>query len=62
MKSIVITGANGFVGKNLKHDLNQTTDYEILEISRDTFIEERNNYLLKADCIVHLAGIHLLLL
>ena len=58
MKSIVITGANGFVGKNLKHDLNQTTDYEILEISRDTFIEERNSYLLKADCIVHLAGVN----
>lgn len=58
MKSIVITGANGFVGKNLKFDLKQTTDYQILEISRDTSIEDRNEYLAQADCIVHLAGVN----
>lgn len=58
MKSIVITGSNGFVGKNLKVDLQQTTDYQILEISRDTSIEDRNEYLTKADCIVHLAGVN----
>lgn len=58
MKSIAITGSNGFVGKNLKYDLKQTTDYQILEISSNTSIEERNKYLIKADCIVHLAGVN----
>ncbi|GGI03688.1 polysaccharide biosynthesis C-terminal domain-containing protein [Mammaliicoccus vitulinus] len=58
MKSIVITGSNGFVGKNFKFDLKQTTDYQILEISRDTSIEDRNEYLTKADCIVHFAGVN----
>ncbi|MEB7715537.1 polysaccharide biosynthesis C-terminal domain-containing protein [Staphylococcus equorum] len=58
MKTIVITGANGFVGKNLKNDLKQTTDYKIIEIVRETSIEERKKYLKIGDCIVHLAGIN----
>ncbi|WP_323703213.1 NAD-dependent epimerase/dehydratase family protein [Mammaliicoccus sp. Dog046] len=58
MKTIVITGANGFVGKNLKYDLMQTTDYQILEVSRETSVEDRNKYLMSSDCIVHLAGVN----
>ncbi|MCI2774231.1 NAD-dependent epimerase/dehydratase family protein [Staphylococcus petrasii] len=55
---IVITGANGFVGKNLKEDLKATTDNEILEVNRQTSSEDLKKYLLEADSVVHLAGIN----
>lgn len=40
---IVITGSNGFVGKNLKADLKATTDNDILEINRQTDAEDVKN-------------------
>ena len=46
---IVITGSNGFVGKNLKEDLKATTDNEILEVNRQTSSEDLKKYLLEAD-------------
>jgi UDP-2-acetamido-2,6-beta-L-arabino-hexul-4-ose reductase len=55
---IVITGSNGFVGKNLKADLKATTDNDILEINRQTDAEDVKKYLLEADSVVHLAGIN----
>ena len=55
---IVITGSNGFVGKNLKEDLKATTDNEILEVNRQTTAEDMKTYLLEADSVVHLAGIN----
>lgn len=55
---IVITGSNGFVGKNLKEDLKATTDDEILEVNRQTSSEDLKKYLSEADSVVHLAGIN----
>ncbi|MGS0654556.1 polysaccharide biosynthesis C-terminal domain-containing protein [Staphylococcus arlettae] len=55
---IVITGSNGFVGKNLKEDLKATTDYEIFEVHRQTSSDELKQYLLVADSVVHLAGVN----
>ncbi len=56
--NIVITGAKGFVGKNLKADLTSTTDYDIFEVHRQTKEEELESALLKADFVVHLAGVN----
>ncbi|WP_251352567.1 NAD-dependent epimerase/dehydratase family protein, partial [Staphylococcus aureus] len=56
--NIVITGANGFVGKNLKADLSSTTDHHIYEIHRQTDEEDLEKALLKADFVVHLAGVN----
>lgn len=53
--NIVITGAKGFVGKNLKADLTSTTDHHIFEVHRQTKEEELEAALLKADFVVHLA-------
>lgn len=58
MLNIVITGANGFVGKNLKADLSSTTDHHIYEIHRQTDEEDLEKALLKADFVVHLAGVN----
>lgn len=55
MKSIAITGANGFVGKNLVQNLRQFS-YAIYEITRSTPIAERDAYLKHADFIVYLAA------
>lgn len=56
--NIVITGAKGFVGKNLKADLTSTTDHHIFEVHRQTKEEELESALLKADFVVHLAGVN----
>lgn len=56
--NIVITGANGFVGKNLKEDLKATTDDVITEITRQTTEENMKETLMNADFVVHLAGVN----
>lgn len=58
MKTVVITGANGFVGKNLVSDLEATTNYNLLKITRDTDEQTKKKYLLQADSLVHLAGVN----
>ena len=55
--NIVITGAKG-LWKNLKADLTSTTDYHIFEVHRQTKEEELESALLKADFVVHLAGVN----
>jgi len=56
--NIVITGANGFVGKNLYEELARDASNTINRITRETTIEERAAMLKEADFIFHLAGIN----
>lgn len=58
MKKIVVTGSNGFVGKNLVQELKYSEDLEILEINRFTNNETKIDYLKNADFIIHLAGVN----
>ncbi len=65
---VLVTGAKGFVGKNLVAALNAVKDGkdktrnlvidEIFETDIDTSNEELENYAAKADFIFHLAGIN----
>lgn len=56
--SIVVTGANGFIGKNLVAHL-QATGYEnIVSITRDTTDEQLKSALASATFVFHLAGIN----
>ena len=55
---VVITGANGFVGKNLYYDLKATTDYELLTVTQETSSHDRAQAFRIADVIVHLAGVN----
>ena len=55
---ILITGANGFIGKNLVAKLNENKDSELILIDRENSKEDLQNGLLNADFIVHLAGIN----
>lgn len=55
---VLITGANGFIGKNLVAKLNELKKYELILIDKDNTKEELKNALLEVDFIFHLAGIN----
>ncbi len=55
-KNILITGANGFIGKNLVKALSIDNNYIILTFTRDNTEQELFELLNKTDYIVHLAG------
>ena len=67
--NVLITGANGFVGKNLTQRLFTIQDLrdrtrpalqieEILLCTRETSAETLKDYSKKADFVVHLAGVN----
>src|SRR5690554_2228266 len=55
---ILITGANGFIGKNLVSELKNKNKYSILEFTRDTPIEKLEEYCKEVDFVYHLAGVN----
>lgn len=55
---VLITGANGFIGKNLKQRLAERPDVELLLISRDSSRAEFEDSISKADFVFHIAGIN----
>lgn len=55
---ILITGANGFIGKNLIAYLKYLGGYEILEYDLKSTIEELDQYTRKCDFVFHLAGVN----
>ena len=55
---ILVTGAKGFIGRNLVERLKILKEYEVIEIDRDNSNEELEKAVLKADFIFHLAGIN----
>lgn len=58
MKTVLVTGAGGFIGKNLCASLGQDEDIEILRFERDSTREELKEYLSRAEFVFHLAGIN----
>ncbi|UZT80391.1 capsular polysaccharide biosynthesis protein CapF [Ectopseudomonas chengduensis] len=55
---VLITGANGFVGKNLIVHLKERQDVEILTFGRSDDLEALAARVAKADFIFHLAGVN----
>ena len=53
---ILVTGANGFIGKNLIVHLNERTDMEVLKYIRGDSLDKLNSLVAKADMVIHLAG------
>lgn len=58
MKKILVTGSNGFVGKNTVVALREAKKYEVLTIDRSNTEEELKEATLNSDFIVHLAGVN----
>lgn len=54
MKTVLITGANGFIGKNLIATLNN--EVEILRYDTENTLEDLREFVKKADFVFHLAG------
>ncbi len=57
MNTILVTGSEGFIGKNLVSRLKQHGEYEILTFDKDSSTP-LNSLVEKADFIFHLAGVN----
>jgi len=55
---VLITGANGFVGKNLGLHLEEREDIEVLRFTRQNVLSDLPGLIGQADCVVHLAGVN----
>lgn len=55
---VLVTGANGFIAKNLISVLKELDNYELIEIDRENTTKDLNRALDEAEFIFHLAGIN----
>jgi UDP-2-acetamido-2,6-beta-L-arabino-hexul-4-ose reductase len=55
---ILVTGANGFVGKNLIAELNNKGYNDIIEVTRETDCSLLEKYTNECDFVFHLAGVN----
>lgn len=55
---ILVTGANGFIGKNLIAELQVVTDHEVLSYDKDTDPNLLDSYCAEAEFVFHLAGVN----
>ncbi len=56
--NVLVTGANGFIGRNLVSWLGRQEDVRVLAFDIDNTDQEFNRWLVEADFIVHLAGVN----
>ncbi|GAB2496023.1 UDP-2-acetamido-2,6-beta-L-arabino-hexul-4-ose reductase [Arenimonas alkanexedens] len=55
---ILLTGAEGFIGKNLRVALSEQPAYEVLAVTRSTSVAEFLDAVRQADAVIHLAGVN----
>lgn len=55
---ILITGANGFIGRNLATHLEQDEHYQLFRFTREQTREQLDEWLGQVDVIFHLAGVN----
>ncbi|MBF39160.1 UDP-2-acetamido-2,6-beta-L-arabino-hexul-4-ose reductase [Idiomarina sp. UBA4520] len=55
---LLITGANGFVGKNLTAHIDEMEGIEYVKFTKDHKVSELNELLKGVDCVIHLAGVN----
>lgn len=58
MKKVLITGANGFVGKNLQLHLAERKDVQVLCFTRENDVAQLPSLLQEVDFVFHLAGVN----
>ncbi|MBE0369252.1 UDP-2-acetamido-2,6-beta-L-arabino-hexul-4-ose reductase [Pseudoalteromonas aurantia] len=56
--NVLVTGADGFVGKNLIISLKRNSDIEIVRYTRNNTLDELTSFVDSADFIFHLAGVN----
>lgn len=57
-QKILVTGSEGFIGKNLCLFLSEKKEIEILSVNRNTSQSDLEKYIVSADVIIHLAGVN----
>jgi UDP-2-acetamido-2,6-beta-L-arabino-hexul-4-ose reductase len=55
---ILVTGANGFIGKNLAVRLGENPEFEVLKITRNSSLTDLEKAASQADFVFHLAGVN----
>ncbi len=55
-RSILITGADGFIGSNLSIKLKEEENFRVLKFIRSDNLEKLSRLISKSDVIIHLAG------
>lgn len=55
---VLVTGSNGFIGRNLVSHLNEMEDIEIISYDIEDTFDKIENYIDEIDFIFHLAGIN----
>ena len=55
---VLVTGSNGFVGKNLISNLSLNENIEIYMYDKENTLEELDNYTKSCDFVYHLAGVN----
>lgn len=58
MPTVVVTGADGFIGRNLCAYLEPKADWQLLRVTRNDSLESLKDKLAQADVVYHLAGIN----
>jgi UDP-2-acetamido-2,6-beta-L-arabino-hexul-4-ose reductase len=58
MNKVLVTGSNGFIGKNLLEALGWRNDVEIMAFDQDSDVSALDDYLARADIVFHLAGVN----
>ncbi len=58
MKTVLVTGSSGFIGKNLCAQLRLEKDLKVLEHNRTHSLEDLKKNINKADFVFHLAGVN----
>jgi UDP-2-acetamido-2,6-beta-L-arabino-hexul-4-ose reductase len=58
LKKILVTGAKGFIGKNLVAELRNRKDYEILEFDKDNSSVDLGSFAKECDLVFHFAGVN----
>jgi UDP-2-acetamido-2,6-beta-L-arabino-hexul-4-ose reductase len=58
MKTVLVTGASGFIGRNLSAQLRLKDDVEVLTFTRENNLDDLKNAIEKADFIFHIAGVN----
>ena len=58
MMKILVTGAGGFIGKNVVSTLKTIDEYEVLEYHFCMWLEKLENFCKECDFVFHLAGVN----
>lgn len=55
---VLVTGSNGFIGKNLIVRLGELEGYQAIAFNRSHSFDDLSNFVNKCDAVIHLAGVN----